>query len=491
MVLGPSRLPMAKRLTVRRLARAFGAGVAGIVVVAGTITAAGGSVAGGGASSSQARCDDSWTGGAGTTDWGTATNWSAGVPNGTDVEACVPSGATVVVPDAPFSVGELTVSAGSTLDVGVAGGSGPATDTHSTTAASLSVSSRLQNNGAVTVGPSGAAGLPVLTLGGSVLNTGTVTADGTVSIGNGSAGNDTPGGVTNDGTVALGPGGVFELGGNSTFTNDADGLVAFGIDGGPGSSSAYGRITGGTLSLGGTAEPLFVDGFTPSSGAEYFVYRGSAGGTFATVLHGTADYSHAGEVGLTGGTPADASSTSLVVSNASTSVYGQELAFTATVASSGPAPTGTVSFTADGEPLGTVPATPAANGATATLDSTALEVGSDSVTATYDGDVFSDPSTSPALTQVVNPAPTSVTVLTTTASPSPNQPVTYTATVDGLVPGGVDPPGTVSFTDNTMPVTDCQSLQLPGRRLHTVTTGHLRRKRRTEFHPCHRGQLQR
>ena len=219
-VLGESRLPIAERLSVRRLAKSLGAGVAAIVVVAATFVmvggSVGGSVAGGGAPGTPLRCGDDWSGGAGTSDWGTAANWSAGVPNGTDVDACIPSGATVTVLDVPFSVGALTLAAGSTLDVGPAAGS----DTGS---ASLSVGSGLQNAG----------------------------------------------------TVALAPGGLIDLGPTLTLTNEPGGLLAFGIDGAPDVPSGYGRIAGGSLDVGGTADPRFVDGFTPSPGAEYFVYRGA------------------------------------------------------------------------------------------------------------------------------------------------------------------------------------------------------------------------
>ena len=140
--------------------------------------------------------------------------------------------------------------------------------------------------------------------------------------------------------------------------------------------------------------------------------------------------------------------------------------FTATVTSSGSAPTGSVSFSADGELLGTAPATAGSAASTATLDSSDLGVGSHSVTATYDGGVFSDPSSSPALTRVVVPDPTSVAVTSTPSSPLPGAPVTYTATVGGVAPAGAVSPGTVSpdtvsFTDDGAPITGCQSLLLP------------------------------
>ncbi|HVT69112.1 MAG TPA: hypothetical protein VHF26_15280 [Trebonia sp.] len=97
-------------------------------------------------------CGDVWTGAGGTNDWGTAANWSAGVP-GTTVDACVPNGAAVTIAGAPASVAELTIETGSVLDV--AGASG-----------TLAVTSGLRNDGTLVIGGSDAASDPVLTLGG-------------------------------------------------------------------------------------------------------------------------------------------------------------------------------------------------------------------------------------------------------------------------------------------------------------------------------------
>ena len=84
-------------------------------------------------------CNDNWTGAAATTDWNTAANWSAGIPNSTGTDACIPGDATVVVPHASFAIGELTVSTGSSLTIGVG--------STASTAATLSVSSGLENDG--------------------------------------------------------------------------------------------------------------------------------------------------------------------------------------------------------------------------------------------------------------------------------------------------------------------------------------------------------
>ena len=269
------------------------------------------------------------------------------------------------------------------------------------------------------------------------MNTGTLTVNGTVGLGG-----TTSAAMTNDGTIGVAPGGLINMKGSSTLANEPDGLLAFGIDGPPGSVAASGRITNGTLSLAGSADPVFEDGFVPPTGAEYFVDTGTSSGAFASVLHGaTADYSHAGEVGLVGGGSPTATSTSVSSSVASGLRFGQGMTLTATVVPvSGSDPTGSVSFFANGVPLGSSAVTTSATGVTvAALDLSSLPVGSDSVTATYDGDVVFAASTSPVLTLVVDPDTTNVTITPSSPSPQPGQPVIDTATVSARHPGNRDP----------------------------------------------------
>ena len=160
---------------------------------------------------------------------------------------------------------------------------------------------------------------------------------------------------------------------------------------------------------------------------------------------------------------ATATSTSVSSSVAAGLRFGQAVQLTATVVpASGSDPTGSVSFFANGDPLGSSPVTTSATGVTgATVDVSSLPVGSDSITATYGGDVVFATSTSPALTQVVNPDPTNLTITPSSTSPEPGQPVIDTATVSLVTPGTGTPTGTVSFTDDGSPVAGCQSLSLP------------------------------
>ena len=80
------------------------------------------------------------------------------------------------------------------------------------------------------------------------------------------------------------------------------------------------------------------------------------------------------------------------------SVWKQAIVFTATVTSSGPAPTGAVTFKNGTTTLGSAQL----NGGVATITRSALPVGIYSITATYKGDGASLASTSAAITQIVN-----------------------------------------------------------------------------------------
>ena len=174
-------------------------------------------------------CTDTWTGGGGTSDWNGAGNWNAGVPQGSGVDG-VPhpqQDATVVVQNATFSIGELTVAKGSSLTVGGdAGGTGQA-------GASLSVSSGLDNGGTLTAGPTGTGHGPghrhrhrhrrgrrhghTHPRRADHEHRGPSSVSGTVTIGVAS-----PSSLTNAGTVGVAPGGLIDLEKSSTLTNASE-----------------------------------------------------------------------------------------------------------------------------------------------------------------------------------------------------------------------------------------------------------------------------
>jgi hypothetical protein len=132
----------------------------------------------------------------------------------------------------------------------------------------------------------------------------------------------------------------------------------------------------------------------------------------------------------------DATSTTLV-SSLNPSTYGQTATFTATVTFTGPhTPTGTVKFAGIGSAK--------LSGGVATITETWLNAGTYPITAEYEGDSDSAPSTSSVLDQVVNPVSTT-TAITSSADPSSSgQTVTFTATVTSST--GAKATGTVTFT---------------------------------------------
>lgn len=118
------------------------------------------------------------------------------------------------------------------------------------------------------------------------------------------------------------------------------------------------------------------------------------------------------------------------------------IVFTATVHGNGGVPTGTVTFLANGNPIGSAPA----NGSgVAAITVSTLAMGTYSVTASYGGDTDDGASASAATALNVTLATSSTTL---TASPNPalvGQTITFTAKVTS---NGAAPTGTVNFVAN-------------------------------------------
>ncbi|MFC5200271.1 beta strand repeat-containing protein [Streptomyces kaempferi] len=141
-----------------------------------------------------------------------------------------------------------------------------------------------------------------------------------------------------------------------------------------------------------------------------------------------------------------ANTTTSVSSSPNPSVFGQPVVLTAIVAAVAPGggtPTGTVTFF-----IGGIPQTPATlTGGVATFTTSTQSVGAHSVRATYNGSSNYNTSTSSTISQTVTKANTS-TALSSAPNPSlSGQPVTLTATVTPVAPGGGTPTGAVSFFD--------------------------------------------
>ncbi|MDR3727599.1 MAG: Ig-like domain repeat protein [Terracidiphilus sp.] len=174
--------------------------------------------------------------------------------------------------------------------------------------------------------------------------------------------------------------------------------------------------------------------------------------TLATGLHSiTAAYGGDAAKQILGSTSntvnqdVQASSTAVVISSGSPSVYGTSVTFTATVTPNGTvAATGLVKFFDGAAQLGTLSLNAAGQ---TTFATSSLAVGPHTITVVYQGDTNYSAATSPAITQTVTQAQTLTAVV---ALPNPGiagKAVAITATVT-VAQGVATPQGTVTFTDN-------------------------------------------
>ena len=163
--------------------------------------------------------------------------------------------------------------------------------------------------------------------------------------------------------------------------------------------------------------------------------------TISAVYNGNTDYSTSNHALLE--TIEKATTTTKVTSSASTSTFDESVTFTADVTSTSAGTlTGTVTFKNGGTTLGTG----TVSGGKAVFTTTALPVGTHTITAVYGGSTDFNTSTSAALTEVVKQA-TTITTLASSLNPSNSgQAVTFTATVK---PSAGTITGTVSFMDGS------------------------------------------
>lgn len=127
------------------------------------------------------------------------------------------------------------------------------------------------------------------------------------------------------------------------------------------------------------------------------------------------------------------------------SSYGQTVVFTATVTSSiGPPPNGEeVTFKQGSTTLGTG----ILSGGVATVSTSALGVGSKTITAVYAGDANFTSSTSPSISQVIGKEPTTTGLISSQNPSGPGTSVTFTATVSPQFGGTAT--GSVVFKNGT------------------------------------------
>jgi len=146
-------------------------------------------------------------------------------------------------------------------------------------------------------------------------------------------------------------------------------------------------------------------------------------------------------------TVAQASTTTSLTTSPNPALAGQQVALTAKVVPVSPGagiPTGSVEFFNGTTDLG--PGT--LSGGVATLYTSSLPVGSDTITADYSGDTNFTASKAPGVTQQVNLGSVTVTVSPSSTTPFGLTPVTLNATVAApTTPGAPAPTGSVTFFD--------------------------------------------
>jgi hypothetical protein len=141
-----------------------------------------------------------------------------------------------------------------------------------------------------------------------------------------------------------------------------------------------------------------------------------------------------------------ADTSTVVVSSANPSVFGQPVTFTAAITPNVPGggtPTGTVQFQIDGTNFGS-PVNLNSSAAAVSLATNSLSVAGHSIKAVYSGDPSFNTSTG-TLAQNVNKANTSAAVVSSINPSDSGQNVTFTATVSVTAPGGGMPTGTIQF----------------------------------------------
>jgi autotransporter-associated beta strand protein len=290
---------------------------------------------------------------------------------------------------------------------------------------------------------------PGTTLGGTGTVAAITTAGATVSPGDSST---STGILTATGTA------VFDA--NSTFVETINGATA---------GTNYSQLqAGGTINLANaTLSTTLGASFKPTAGEQFTIINNTGTsaitGTFAGLAQG-AILTISGQqfsISYKGGTNSNSvvlttlTPTTTTVSPVTTSpVFGQSVTLTATVAptTGTGTPTGTVQFVNGTTDLGS-PVTLNSSGV-ATLATTKLTTGSNSITAVYSGDSTYSTSTSAAVPVTVAQASSTTTV---TTSPNPSlagQNVTLTATIAAVSPGSGTPTGTVNFESGTTSLGD-------------------------------------
>ncbi len=212
-------------------------------------------------------------------------------------------------------------------------------------------------------------------------------------------------------------------------------------------------VTTGTVEFWDFTTVIYSDTLDVSGQATFTTASLSAGlHRIKAVYNGTANFQPSTSERLSHTVGAVGSTTTLTKSPTGSTVYGQSVDFTATVAGSGGTPTGQVTFKDGAATLGTGTLSPSGppNESQATLSTDELAVGDHEVTAIYGGGAGFAGSTSNVVNHTVDKADTDTDI----TSPTPyssvfGQPVTVHFNVTAEWPSSGTPTGNVTVDDGT------------------------------------------
>lgn len=205
-------------------------------------------------------------------------------------------------------------------------------------------------------------------------------------------------------------------------------------------SSGFGT-PGGTVTFSDGATVLGTRTLN-GAGKATFNTSGLAGGSHSITVtyNGSTNLSTSSSTVLTQ-TVNPAITSTTVASSTNPSIFGQSVTFTATVSSGAGTPSGTVTFRDGATMVGTDTLDGLGH---ATFITSELSGGTHSITATYEGSSNFGSSFSSVLTQTVNPASTSTTVVSNPNPTTFGESVIFSATVSS---SAGTPSGTVTFMD--------------------------------------------
>lgn len=139
-----------------------------------------------------------------------------------------------------------------------------------------------------------------------------------------------------------------------------------------------------------------------------FVTTGLSAGTHSLTAVYVGNFNFEGSSATTTQTVGKVPTVTGIASSGSPAVYGDTVTFTATIAASTGSPTGTVTFKDGSTVLGSAPVATVGGGRQASLAVPGLHAGTHAVTAVYSGDASFATSTSPAFSQEITKAPTTI-----------------------------------------------------------------------------------